>query len=102
MLHSLSRALHEEVRFDAEKQRGRLLSSIRRSGIRHACEARRRAGNGDTNPKRPDLPHYGAGRDRMQAADRGGRQRIEIGDSAVPPLPLISHSVTVRGVERLA
>ena len=27
---------------------------------------------------------------------------IEIGDSALPPLPLISHHVTVRGVERLA
>ncbi|HEV7839685.1 MAG TPA: thymidine phosphorylase, partial [Gemmatimonadaceae bacterium] len=27
---------------------------------------------------------------------------IEIGDSAVAPLPLISHRVTVRGVERLA
>ena len=27
---------------------------------------------------------------------------IEVGDSAVPPLPLISHRVTVRGVERLA
>jgi pyrimidine-nucleoside phosphorylase len=27
---------------------------------------------------------------------------IEVGDSAVPPLPLISHHVTARGVERLA
>ena len=27
---------------------------------------------------------------------------IEVGDSAVPPLPLISHHVTVRGVERIA
>ena len=29
-------------------------------------------------------------------------QAIVIGDSAPPPLPLVSHRVTVRGVEQLA
>jgi CO/xanthine dehydrogenase Mo-binding subunit len=62
MLHSLSRALYEEVRFDTEK----VLSADWAShptlthqdtpetiDVIHV--------NGDPNPNRPDLPHYGAG-----------------------------------------
>jgi CO/xanthine dehydrogenase Mo-binding subunit len=61
-LHSVSRTLHEEVRFDAEK----MLSTDWNSHptLTH-LDAPERIDvvlvNGDPNPKRPDLPHYGAG-----------------------------------------
>ena len=62
MLHSLSRALHEEVEFDAEK-----VTSVdwnTHPSLTHA-DAPERIDvvlvNGDPNPKRPDLPPYGAG-----------------------------------------
>ncbi|HMD37262.1 MAG TPA: molybdopterin cofactor-binding domain-containing protein, partial [Vicinamibacterales bacterium] len=62
LLHSLSRALHEEVQFDAEKVTSRdWLSS---PTLTHAdCPERIDVVlvNGDPNPNRPDLPHYGAG-----------------------------------------
>jgi CO/xanthine dehydrogenase Mo-binding subunit len=62
MLHSLSRALHEEVRFDTEKVLG--VDWISHPSLRHA-DAPARIDvvlvNGDPNPKRPDLAHYGAG-----------------------------------------
>jgi CO/xanthine dehydrogenase Mo-binding subunit len=62
MLHSVSRALHEEVRFDTEK----VLSVDWNS---HPTLTHRDAPeridvvivNGDPNPNRPDLPPYGAG-----------------------------------------
>jgi CO/xanthine dehydrogenase Mo-binding subunit len=62
LMHSLSRALHEEVRFDTEK----VTSVDWRS---HPTLTHRDTPqqidvvivNGDPNPKRPDLPHYGAG-----------------------------------------
>ena len=62
MLHSLSRALHEEVRFDTEK-----VTSVNWSSsptLTHADIPERIdvvLVNGDPNPARPDLPHYGAG-----------------------------------------
>lgn len=62
MLHSLSRALHEEVRFDTEK-----VTSVNWSSsptLTHADTPERIdvvLVNGDPNPDRPDLPHYGAG-----------------------------------------
>ena len=62
MLHSLSRALHEEVQFDAEK-----VTSVDWNShptLRHADvpeEIRVVLVNGDPNPNRPDLPPYGAG-----------------------------------------
>jgi CO/xanthine dehydrogenase Mo-binding subunit len=62
MLHSLSRALHEEVKFDTEK-----VTSVDWSShptLTHADTPARIdvvLVNGDPNPKRPDLPHYGAG-----------------------------------------
>jgi nicotinate dehydrogenase subunit B len=62
MLHSLSRALHEEVRFDTEK-----VTSVDWSShptLTHADTPARIdvvLVNGDPNPNRPDLPHYGAG-----------------------------------------
>jgi len=62
MLHSLSRALHEEVRFDTEK----VLSvdwvthpSLRHTDTPESVEVV--LVNGDPNQARPDLPHYGAG-----------------------------------------
>jgi CO/xanthine dehydrogenase Mo-binding subunit len=62
MLHSLSRALHEEVRFDTEKTTG--VDWITHPTLRHADTPERIdvvIVNGDPNPQRPDLPHYGAG-----------------------------------------
>jgi CO/xanthine dehydrogenase Mo-binding subunit len=62
MLHSLSRALHEEVRFDAEK-----VTSVDWMSHPTMTHADTPATidvvlvNGDPNPNRPDLPHYGAG-----------------------------------------
>ena len=62
MLHSLSRALHEEVRFDTEKTTG--VDWISHPTLRHADTPEKIdvvIVNGDPNPNRPDLPHYGAG-----------------------------------------
>jgi CO/xanthine dehydrogenase Mo-binding subunit len=62
MLHSLSRALHEEVRFNTER-----VTSVdwgSHPTLRHADTPERIdvvIVNADPNPKRPDLPHYGAG-----------------------------------------
>jgi nicotinate dehydrogenase subunit B len=61
-LHGLSRALHEEVRFDTEKVTSRDWSS--HPTLRHADVPERLEivlVNGDPNPNRPDLPPYGAG-----------------------------------------
>ena len=62
MLHSLSRALHEEVRFDSEKTTG--VDWLTHPTLRHADTPAAIdvvLVNGDPNPARPDLPHYGAG-----------------------------------------
>ena len=62
MLHALSRALHEEVRFDGEKPTG--VDWITHPSLRHTDTPAAIdvvLVNGDPNPKRPDLPHYGAG-----------------------------------------
>jgi CO/xanthine dehydrogenase Mo-binding subunit len=62
MLHSLSRALHEEVRFDTEK-----ITSVdwfSSPSLTHADTPESIEVvlvNGDPNPQRPDLPPYGAG-----------------------------------------
>src|SRR5438132_6313491 len=62
MLHSLSRALHEEVKFDTE-----MVTSVdwkSHPTLTHADTPARIdvvLVNGDPNPNRPDLPHYGAG-----------------------------------------
>jgi CO/xanthine dehydrogenase Mo-binding subunit len=62
MMHSLSRALHEEVQFDTEKVLS--VDWITHPTLTHA-DAPERIDvvlvNGDPNPNRPDLPHYGAG-----------------------------------------
>ncbi len=62
MLHSLSRALHEEVSFDAEKVTS--VDWATYPTLTHA-DAPERIDvvlvNGDPNPQRPDLPMYGAG-----------------------------------------
>ena len=61
-LHSVSRALHEEVQFDAEKVTS--VDWISHPTLTHA-DAPEQIDvvivNGDPNPDRPDLPHYGAG-----------------------------------------
>ena len=61
-LHSLSRALHEEVRFDTEKVTS--VDWITHPTLTHLDVPERIdivLVNGDPNPQRPDLPHYGAG-----------------------------------------
>jgi nicotinate dehydrogenase subunit B len=61
-LHGLSRALHEEVRFDTEKVTSQDWFS--HPTLRHADVPERIdivLVNGDPNPNRPDLPPYGAG-----------------------------------------
>jgi CO/xanthine dehydrogenase Mo-binding subunit len=62
MLHSLSRTLHEEVRFDTEKVTSVDWAShptMTHSDTPESIEIV--LVNGDPTPKRADLPHYGAG-----------------------------------------
>ena len=62
MLHGLSRAIHEEVRFDREKITS--VDWLSHPSLRHADVPERIdvvLVNGDPNPNRPDLPPYGAG-----------------------------------------
>jgi CO/xanthine dehydrogenase Mo-binding subunit len=62
MLHSLSRALHEEVQFDTEKVTS--VDWISHPTLRHADVPEKIdvvLVNGDPNPNRPDLPPYGGG-----------------------------------------
>jgi nicotinate dehydrogenase subunit B len=62
MLHSLSRALHEEVQFDTTKVTS--VDWVSSPTLTHADTPERIdvvIVNGDPNPGRPDLPHYGAG-----------------------------------------
>ena len=61
-LHGLSRALYEEVRFDAEKVTSRDWFShltLRHADMPDSIEIV--LVNGDPHPNRPDLPPYGAG-----------------------------------------
>jgi len=61
-LHSVSRTLHEEVRFDTEKMLGVDWNS--HPSLTHLDTPERIdvvMVNGDPNPNRPDLPQYGAG-----------------------------------------
>jgi nicotinate dehydrogenase subunit B len=62
MLHSVSRALHEEVQFDTEKVTS--VDWLSHPSLTHADTPERIdvvLVNGDPNPKRADLPPYGAG-----------------------------------------
>jgi CO/xanthine dehydrogenase Mo-binding subunit len=62
MLHSLSRAIHEEVQFDTEKVTSMDWSS--HPTLTHADVPEKIdviLVNGDPNPNRPDLPPYGGG-----------------------------------------
>ena len=62
MLHGLSRAIWEEVQFDTEKVWSvdwTTHPSLRHSDTPQAIDIV--LVNGDPNPERPDLPHYGAG-----------------------------------------
>ena len=62
MLHSMSRALHEEVGLDGEKVTS--VDWITHPTLTH-LDAPEKIDvvlvNGDPNPNRPDLPPYGAG-----------------------------------------
>ncbi len=61
-LHTLSRALHEEVTFDTEKVTSvdwATYPTLTHADTPESIEVV--LVNGDPNPKRPDLPHYGAG-----------------------------------------
>ena len=61
-LYGLSRALHEEVKFDAEKVTS--VDWVTHPTLRHEDTPGRIdvvIVNGDPNPNRPDLQHYGAG-----------------------------------------
>jgi CO/xanthine dehydrogenase Mo-binding subunit len=61
-LYGLSRALHEEVSFDTEKVTSVDWTSyptLTHAGSPETLEVV--LVNGDPNPNRPDLPHYGAG-----------------------------------------
>lgn len=62
MLHALSRALHEEVEFDTTKVTS--VDWVSHPSLTHS-DAPERIDivmvNGDPDPDRPDLPHYGAG-----------------------------------------
>ena len=62
MLHSISRALYEEVQFDTEKVTS--VDWVSSPTLTHADAPEKidiALVNGDPNPGRPDLPHYGAG-----------------------------------------
>ena len=62
MLHGLSRALWEEVKFDTEKVTS--VDWVSHPSLRHSDTPETIdvvLVNGDPNPGRPDLPHYGAG-----------------------------------------
>ena len=62
VLHSVSRTLHEEVRFDTEKVTSVDWASYPTMTHLDTPESIEIViVNGDPNPKRPDLPHYGAG-----------------------------------------
>jgi nicotinate dehydrogenase subunit B len=62
MLHSVSRALYEEAQFDGEKMTS--VDWVTYPTLTHADVPETIdvvLVNGDPNPNRPDLPHYGAG-----------------------------------------
>src|SRR5215813_2897323 len=62
MLHSLSRTLHEEVRFDTEKVTS--VDWLTHPSLTHLdtpAQIDAVLVTGDSNPNRPDLPHCGAG-----------------------------------------
>ncbi|HEY7186088.1 MAG TPA: molybdopterin cofactor-binding domain-containing protein [Vicinamibacterales bacterium] len=62
MLHSVSRALYEETQFDAEKVTSVdwvTYPTLTHNDVPETIDVV--LVNGDPNPNRPDLPHYGAG-----------------------------------------
>ena len=82
----MSRTLHEEVAFDTEKVTS--VDWISHPTLTHAdapAQIDVVLVNGDPNPNRPDLPHYGAGETAMQADARRGRQRDLRCDRRSPP-----------------
>ena len=100
MLHSLSRALHEEVQFDTEKVTS--VDWISHPTLTHADTPARIdvvLVNGDPNPNRPDLPHYGAGETVCKPTDRGGRQRHLRCDRRSSPPGSIQRRARARGTQ---
>jgi methylated-DNA-[protein]-cysteine S-methyltransferase len=101
MLHSISRALYEEVAFDSEK----VLSAdwITHPTLTH-LDAPAQIDvvivNGDPNPNRPDLPHYGRRRDVVQAdARRRGERHLRCHRRAAPARA-VQKGAGARGAER--
>jgi nicotinate dehydrogenase subunit B len=61
-LHSVSRTLYEETQFDGEKVTSvdwATYPTLTHNDVPETIDVV--LVNGDPNPKRPDLPHYGAG-----------------------------------------
>ena len=86
MLHSLSRALHEEVQFDTEKVTS--VDWISHPTLTHADVPEQIdvvLVNGDPNPNRPDLPPLRSRRGVAQTDDGGDRQRHLRCDRRSPP-----------------
>ena len=76
MLHSLSRALHEEVQFDTEKVTSvDWISHPTLTPCRHAGQDRRRAGERRSQSEPARSSSLWSGRDGLQTHARGGRQR---------------------------
>ncbi|HEX8029871.1 MAG TPA: molybdopterin cofactor-binding domain-containing protein [Vicinamibacterales bacterium] len=68
LLHGVSRALYEEVKFDTEKVTS--VDWVTHPTLRHddvPASIQLVLVNGDPNPKRPDLPHYGAGETMLKS-----------------------------------
>ena len=100
MLHSLSRALHEEVKFDTEKVTS--VDWVSHPTLTHADTPARIdvvLVNGDPNPNRPDLPHYGAGETACKPDDRGGRQRHLRCDRRSSPPGSVPRRARARGAQ---
>ena len=100
MLHSLSRALHEEVTVRHRKghQRGLELSSHAHA-CRHAGQDRRRAGErrSQSEPARPSSLR--SRRDGLQTDARGGRQRHLRCDRRSAPSGAVQKPARARGAQ---
>ena len=106
MLHSLSRAIHEEVQFDTEKVTSVDWSShptLTHADVPEKIEVV--LVNGDPNPDRPDLPPYGGGEIGLQADAGRGRQRDLRCDRCAPashPVSSAACACCAQGRENLS
>ena len=99
-LHSLSRALHEEVRFDAEKVTS--VDWLSYPTLTHADAPETFEivlVNGDPEPGAARSSALWGGRDGVQADDRGGRQRDLRRDRRPPPPGAVQGRARARRAE---